>query len=127
MITFLESRPADEVVYDDQDPAIINSPEYTTVQEHIAVWRSLIEYLKQEHTQPHPAFIAIIKKLEMHKALLTTTRYTVARLLEDREFVVLMGEQESLIRRSTSMLVAEMQKTLGKEGPLQKGRPPPDH
>jgi hypothetical protein len=119
MITFLESRPADEVLYDDQDPAVINSPEYTTVQEHIAVWRSLIEYLKQEHTQPHPAFIAIIKKLEMHKALLTTTRYTVARLLEDREFVALMGEQESLIRRSTSMLVAEMQKTLGKEGPLQ--------
>ena len=119
MLTFLESRPADEVVYDDQDPHTTNSPDYTTVQEHIAAWRSLLEYLKQEHTQPHPAFIEIIKRLEMHKALLITTRYTVAGLLEEREFVALMEEQDSLIRRSTGMLVEEMQKTLGTESPIQ--------
>ena len=119
MITFLKSRPGDEVVYDAQDPDAINAQDSTTVQEHIDVWRTLIEDLKQAHTQPHPAFIAILKRLEMHKALLITTRYTVARLLEDSEFVALMGEQDSLIRRSTSILVGEMQKTLGTESPLQ--------
>jgi hypothetical protein len=119
MITFLEARPEDEVLYDDQDPSTINSQEYTMVQEHIDVWRSLMEYLKQKQTKPHPAFIEIIKRLEMQKALLITTRYTVARLLEDREFVALMREQDDLIRRSTSILVEEMQKTLGTESPLQ--------
>jgi len=119
MMTFLESRPADEVVYDDQDPDTITSQEYTTVQEHIAVWRTLIEHLKQDNTQPHPAFIEIIKRLEMYKALLITRRYTVGSLLEDREFVALMGERDNLIRRSTVILVEEMQKTLGRKSPLQ--------
>ena len=119
MITFLASRPADEVIYDAQAPDVATAEDYTTVQELITVWRSVIESLKQEHTQPHPAFIEIIKRLEMYRALLTTTRYTVGRLLEDGTFVALMEDRDSLIRRSTNILVEEIQKTLGEESPLQ--------
>ena len=119
MITFLASRPADEVVYDAQDPDISTAEEYTTVQDHIAAFRSVIESPRETHTQPHPAFIEIIKRLEMYRALLSTTRYTVGRLLEDRAFVALMEERDSLIRRSTKILVEEIEKTLGKESPLQ--------
>jgi hypothetical protein len=119
MIAFLESRPADEVVYDDLDAPISNSHDYNTVQEHIHILRKLIAYLREEKTTPPPVLFEIIKKLEMKKVLLMTRRYTVGRLLEDREFIALMREQDNLIRRSTDILVKEMQKTLDTEIPLQ--------
>lgn len=119
MVTFLESRPPDEVVYDDQDPDSITSPEHTTVQEHLSAFKTLKEHLEQRKTPLPPLLTAIIRKLEMLRALLTTRRHTVRSLLDDREVVALMEEQEKLIRRSTEVIVEEIQKSLAREGPLQ--------